>query len=1395
MMSDEDNARTSMAGNGAPAGGKEGFAPDNLSARAERAVLRTIVECGDFGVLACDTAGRIVVWNNWLAERTAVAAARVLGRTFAGASLDVSPALGEIMADVIRTGQPRILSPALHRELLPFTKPSQQLGRIYPLYDEKNAIAGVVLFLNDVAPALEYERFVEEKAQVERRDKESIFQAIGHPTFILDKEGRILDANREAARVAGCPTDAMIGRYCHEIMHGAEGPLPGCPLKKLRVTGVQEVMEIHVGRGIYQVSCTPLFAPNGDLDKVIHIAIDVTAQKRAEAAVIESEDKFRYVFEAANVGKSITAPTGEIFINAAFARMLGYRREELAGMTWQMLTPPEDMAATEEMLASLLRGERDAARFNKRYLHRDGSVVWTNVHVALRRDGAGRPLHFITTIIDITERKRAEEAETMLHRRLSALWRLAQLVDADEETFSEHVLAECLDITRSRYGFFGFIAPEEKVMHSYSHSRDAREDCRIAVRPLTFDIAAAGVWAEAVRQRKPLVINDYRQEHPGKKGLPAGHVPLTRLLSVPFLTAGKVSLIAAVANKETDYTPEDLRQLETFIANARMVLDKRRSDQILRQREGELRERDERFVKFASQVPGMIYQFLRRPDGSYCMPFTSDAVRGIFGCTPAEVRDDFSPIARAILPEDLAMVTAAIEASAARMSLWKCEYRVRLPGGPVRWMFGQALPEKLPDGSILWHGYNADVTEIKEAGEDLRQRSEELAAILDLLPAVVWIGLDPDCRVITGNRAANELTGTAPGTNISQTAAAEGQAVYLRQLKPDGSEYRPEELPMQRAVALGRPVRDAEIRFVFDGGRHVDTVGEAAPLFDAAGRVRGSVAAFADVTARKQIAAALQESEANFRRSLDESPLGVRIVSKAGETIYANRELLNIYGYESSAELRRTSTKARYTPDSYAEFLVRREKRRRGEAAPTTYEIDIVRKDGEIRHLQVYRKEILWSGVQQYQVLYNDITEREEAAQALRRSEERYRAFVRQSSEAICLFEIAPTPIDVSRPAAEQIDLLYERAVIGECNRIFAASHGFASPEEMTGFRLGQVLPRLSPENVSYLRRFLENDYSVSGMETREITRDAELKYYLKSMVGHVENGWLLRIWSVKQDISRIKEAEEEIRKLNAELELRVRQRTAELEAANRELEAFTYSVSHDLRAPLRAIEGYTRFLAEDYAAVLDQEGKRLCGVIEDNTRRMGRLIEELLAFSRLGRIEMRQAPIDMTELARTVFLELTLPADRERIDFRLRELPGCRGDATMMRQVWTNLLANAIKFSSRRERAVIEVSARQDEGETVYTVRDNGAGFDMRFIHKIFGVFQRLHSEKEFEGNGVGLSIVQRVISRHGGRVWAKGEVDRGAELAFALPRRQGERRYDGPATEGKETVLWTDR
>jgi PAS domain S-box-containing protein len=316
---------------------------------------------------------------------------------------------------------------------------------------------------------------------------------------------------------------------------------------------------------------------------------------------------------------------------------------------------------------------------------------------------------------------------------------------------------------------------------------------------------------------------------------------------------------------------------------------------------------------------------------------------------------------------------------------------------------------------------------------------------------------------------------------------------------------------------------------------------------------------------------------------------------------------------------------------------------------------------------------------------------------------------------------------------------------------------------------------------VPHQRAYLQENFQKSltgtsfyGAEYSFIRKDGStfegLVYSAPILRGNEVTG----LRGVVVDITRLKQAEGDLKRLNQELERRVSERTTELEAAIRELESFSYTVSHDLRAPLRAIDGFSSILMEHYREDLPQDARQHLEKVRENAQNMARLIDDLLTFSRTSRHPLDIQGVSTRSLADEALEELRFEREGRHVDIVYGDLPDCRADPTLLRQVFLNLLSNALKFTRTRDEARVEIGSLHEDGSVVYYVRDNGIGFDMRYAHKLFQVFQRLHSPRAYEGSGVGLAIVKRIIERHGGSVWVESQVDTGTTFYFTLGQRQ---------------------
>jgi PAS domain S-box-containing protein len=512
---------------------------------------------------------------------------------------------------------------------------------------------------------------------------------------------------------------------------------------------------------------------------------------------------------------------------------------------------------------------------------------------------------------------------------------------------------------------------------------------------------------------------------------------------------------------------------------------------------------------------------------------------------------------------------------------------------------------------------------------------------------------------------------------------------------------------------------------------------------------------FAELTSniltRKETETRLQMSEEKFRKVYMTSPDSININRfDNGIFVSVNRGFGKIMGYSEDEVLGKTSLDLLLWADPGIRDNLFKELREKGEV--TNLEAKFRMKSGQIKDGIVSASLIDLDEVPHILSIVRDITD-------LKQNEEKYRLLAENISDVIWILDVDTMYFTYISPSVERLRGFTVEEIISKPVNYALTAEVAAAISKQTRQRAEDILAGREGTGEFFINEVEQPCKDGSMVWTEVVT------CFRINKKGRVE------VLGVTRNITERRKAEAEVTKLNAQLEERVRERTIQLEAANNELQAFAYSVSHDLRAPLRAIDGFSRFVLEDYSDKLDSEGQRLLGLIRSNTQKMDKLITDILFLSRVSRGENKKSIIDMTKMAVSMYNETTSSENRDKLSFIIENLPNVTADPTYIKQVWINLLSNAIKFSSQREKPEIKIGGYTKNSDNVYFVSDNGVGFNPEYSHKLFGVFQRLHKSDEFEGTGVGLAIVQRIIHRHGGKVWADGSEGKGATFYFSLP------------------------
>ncbi|MEH2046423.1 PAS domain S-box protein [Nostoc sp.] len=687
---------------------------------------------------------------------------------------------------------------------------------------------------------------------------------------------------------------------------------------------------------------------------------------------------------------------------------------------------------------------------------------------------------------------------------------------------------------------------------------------------------------------------------------------------------------------------------------------------------------------------------------------------------------------------------------------------IRKDGSLVPVLLGFA---KQGDRTII--GFVLDLSERKQAEAEAQHRSrqaEEAQSILQMLlehvpEGITIAGGPPDFPIIANSKLAQELLGRANESLVGISCESYVQ-LYGLFLADGVTPLSLEQLPLYRATRYGETIRDQECIIERPDGTTITAIANVVPIRDSQGEIIGAIDCWRDITNRKLIEEALRQRETELRLITDTLPVLISFVDSEQRYRFNNRVYQEWFGHPAAEvygkHLWEVLGKSAYEiVRPYVEQVLAGEQ--------VTFESEIPYKDAGTRYINAicvpqFSKE---GTVEGYAALIADISEQQAALrerklveEALRDSEERYRILAEVSPQAIWMGD--------------------RDGGISYCNQYWLDYTGLTM-EQTAGYGWIYVIHPDDRDRV--LKTSMQavanaTDYEVE-IRFRRVSDGSYRWHIVRGLPFRDAAGQIIKWVGIASDIHDRKVAEASLQQLNDMLEQRIQERTAQLEAANKELESFSYSVSHDLRAPLRHIAGFVELLQKRHSSTsLDQTSQRYLKIIAETAKQAGILIDELLTFSRMGRTEMRYINLNMQELVQEVKRDLIAETPGRIIHWHIEPLPEAQGDPSMLRLVLRNLIGNAVKYTQTQNPAEITVGSIDNENEVVFFVQDNGVGFNMQYVHKLFGVFQRLHSDPQFEGTGVGLANVQRIIHRHNGRVWAEAVVDSGATFYFSLPK-----------------------
>lgn len=1188
---------------------------------------------------------------------------------------------------------------------------------------------------------------------------------------------------------------------------------------------------------------TTLKNQDGQTTGFMGIAIDISEIKTAEK-------KFSFFYQLSPDIVGITQLSTGMFIdiNPAFSSLTGYSNHETVGKTSLELNiwgNPND----RNQLIAMLNKDNEVSNFEILMRTKTGQILTTLF--SARKINFNNEDCMLFVVRDITQRKKDEEEIIQNESRLKSMVNIMQYPFSNATDFLDFTLNEALALTKSDIGFIFNYDEKTQEFNLSSWSKSVMAECAVGNPMTCYALEKTGLWGEVVRQRTPILINDFVKDNPHKKGYPTGHVALHNFMSVPIFADNKIVAVIGVANKSGDYNNTDILQLTLLMDTAWTMIEKDRVQQELKISEVKYR------TLFENMSSGLILQRLVYDNKGEVVDFQFEEVNSVFGTiyntNHNTLKEKYYSELHSGSPD------------------WQWLHKLgkaERTGNPIQMINYDARTDKHIEITMYRYspGYVVtianDVTTRIVAEKELKQSEEKLSIIYAMVPDAIGMTREADGKLIDGNPSYTRLTGYTPNEYLGKTTTElnlwaniedrkhmmdvldkqqevvnymvdmrikdgsilncafsmkkvhysnedcllfvihditqiratqkalfneqsftnalldsipglvymydeNGQLVRWNKKHVTQTGYSNEELSNKSIVSwyddknfkiiekgiegvhtIGYGEAEAYLTHR-DGSQHLYYFSAAKSLIENKTYLAGIAL---DITERRATNESLRQVEQRFMNIYNLSPDMVGITRMSdGKILSGNPAFANLTGFTSDEFMGHTTLElGLWANPSYREIMIQQIKAR-GEVTNLEFVMKI--KNGTLLTCLFSARPLVYNDEPSLLFVVHDISERKKHEEQLRISRDR--------------LEKAQT---VGHIGYAVHDLITKQVwASSEAKRIF----GFDSQE---GYLDANEIIKciIDPDSLlDAMKRMRINGKKLDVVYQINPADGSEPKYIhsIQEMETN-DKGEPCRVIDVFQDITERKLIELEVRHINENLEKTVEARTAQLAQVNKDLEAFAYSVSHDLRAPIRHIDGFFKLL---YAQISEPTPTMVSynQKITAAAQRMSSMIDELLAFSRLGRKDVVRTRVDMKEIIGEIIDQFTPELSSRHISWHIHHLPVVEADRSLLKTAFENLIGNAIKYTRNKEEAIIEIGETEDNtSQTQIFIKDNGVGFDMAYESKLFGVFQRLHSNEEFEGTGIGLANVKQIVTKHGGSISAIGKMNEGATFYVTLPK-----------------------